>query len=65
MGKRDAPFAEDRIVTPRQRADEFMRVGQAGGLLDVLVPRPGSGESDVVAHADSEENVVLEHDANL
>src|SRR3989442_766922 len=65
MRKRDAALAYDGVVAPRQRGDELMRVGEAGGLLDLLKTRAGRSEGDVIAHARGEEKVVLQDDADL
>ena len=65
VGECGTPFAEDGFVTLGQRHDEIMRVGRARGLADLVKARAGSAAGDVVAHRDGEEDVVLQHDADL
>ena len=62
-GELDAALADERVVLIRQLDDELVRVGAAGGVLDVGVGGVVPTVGDVVAHGSVEEKDVLLHDA--
>src|SRR5262245_10015839 len=65
MRKRDAAFAENRVVALRQRNDELVRVGESRGGEALLGRGSRRGAGDVVADTGGKQNVVLERDADL
>src|SRR5262245_39411264 len=61
--KPNAAFTDRRLVTLRQRLESRMNLGQSACMHDLLEPRMGSGEKQVVEHGAREENRFLRHDA--
>ena len=64
-GEQGALLADDGVVAVRQGADEVVRLGRAGGRLDLLVGRVRAAEGDVGTDGVGEQEGVLEDDADL
>src|SRR5439155_27334535 len=60
-----AALADDRVVTLREAADELVAVGDAADVLDLGAGSPRPRERDVLGHGAVEQEVVLQHDAEL
>src|SRR5438445_738212 len=59
----DPAFADDRVVTLLEAADELVAMGEARRSFDLGTRRVRPGETDVVGDRAVEEEVVLEDDA--
>ena len=57
-----AAFAHVGVVALRERGEEVVRGGGAGGLLDLGVGRAGAAEADVLARGGGEDHRVLRHE---
>ena len=64
-GKREAAFADHRIVTMRHLGDELVRISHLCGLDDFLQRRIRSPISNVLADRAREEHGVLQDEADL
>ena len=64
-GKREAAFADHRIVAMRHLRDELVRIGHLRRLDDFLRRRVGPAVGDVVADRAGEEHGVLQDEADL
>src|SRR2546427_2653481 len=64
VGERHAALPDHGVVSLRQRLDERMGVGEAGGGLDRLVRRAGGAVSDVVPARRGGQPAVLEDDTH-
>ena len=64
-GQAAATFADDRVVALRQFQDEVMSAGERGRGDHALDRHAGLGQRDIVADRAVEQNVFLQHDAQL
>src|SRR5215210_2741877 len=64
-GKKDAAFADNRIVPLGQFANEFVRKSDQGGLFDLPVARLRSAVRDIVADRVVEKYGLLSYQCNL
>ena len=63
--KRVSAFADDRVVTVRHAADEFVGVGYFRGGNDLFVGCAGASVGDVFADCPAEQDRLLQYEANL
>ena len=61
----DAAFADDGVVALLEGFDELVAVGDAADGLDFLARGVGPGVGDVLGDRAVEEEVVLQHDAEM
>ena len=63
--KRVSAFAYDGVVTVRHAADEFVGVGYFRGGNDLFVGCARAPVSDIFANCTTEQNRLLQYEANL
>src|SRR5262249_34867279 len=61
----DAPVTNDRVVALLECLDELVAVSDAADRLDFIARRMRTGISNVLGHRAIEEEVVLQHDAEV
>jgi hypothetical protein len=64
-GKGIPPVADERLIAIGHAGDELVRVGQLGGLDNLLVGGAHTAVRDVIAHGSAEEHGLLQHIADL
>ena len=60
-----AALADDGVVAFRQLEDEVVRAGQLAAAITRSIGIAGSAKRDVLAHRAVEQDVLLQHDADL